>query len=179
MKRMRLSDLTKRSNKYFRKFGKVKYGTSERTSRYIARRTFESLPKRYRQFIEEDKDKYINLLVHNLKYSQAEGGMDFYKAIEEAGRDKYKKIYSTQKRELWNEFRTMESAVYNHFNTYMYRLGYSASKYWFENVKFESIDGTSVHTELELPPKAFGVKYTKLIIDYRYSGGYFIQAYMY
>lgn len=179
MKRMRLSDLAGRSNKYFKKLGKVNYRTSERASRYIAKRSIEALPKKYQKFVEQDKEKYINLLVHNLKYSQAEGGFNFYKAIENVAETSYRKVYSKQKQEIWNEFRTMESAVYNHFNTYMYRLGYSASKYWFENVKFESIDGTSVHTELELPPKAFGVKYTKLVVDYRYSGGYFIQAYMY
>lgn len=178
MRSMRLSDLRKRSNKYFTKLGTISPRTGKRTAEYIARRSYESLPKRIKENVSDfDRERWIKTAAHSLQYS-GDQGMDLYAAIKEAAETTYKKVYSSQKKEVWNQFRVLESAVYNHFNTYMYRLGYSASKYWFENVVFTNRNGSVITATLELPEKMSGIKYTALEILYDYSG-VSLSAYMY
>ena len=176
MRSMRLSELRKRSNKYFKKIGNVSSRTGKRTAEYIAKRSYEALPKRWKEYVSKDDEKrFIKMIAHALPYS-GEKGINIFDAMKQAVREPYKRIYTSQKRELWNNFRVLESAVYNHFNTYMYRLGYSASKYWFENVEFSNKGGSVVTATLYLPQKA-GKSYTVLEMLYDYSGTY-LNAYM-
>ena len=172
---MRLNDLKKRSNRYFTKLGTISSKTGRRTAEYIAKRSYEALPKRIKQYID-DPEQIIKVTA-NLVGQSGEQGVNLYKAIRSYAQSSFNRVYSIQKKELWNEFRVMESAVYNHYNTYMYRLGFSASKYWFENVVFSNKGGSVVTATLELPSKA-GVSYTALEIVYDYSG-VSLQAYMY
>lgn len=177
MRSMRLSDLRKRSNRFFTKLGNVSPKTSKRTAEYIARRSYEALPKYLKKDIDTfDKERWILTSAHSLQYSGKEG-MNIYAAVRRAAEDRYKRIYSVQKQELWNQFRVLESSVYFHFNTYMYRLGYSASKYWYENVVITNKGGSVIKAVLELPSKP-GKSYTALEMLYDYSGTY-LQAYMY
>lgn len=174
MRGMRLSELRKRSNKYFKKIGTISSRTGKRTAEYIAKRSYEALPKRWREYVE-DPGQIIKVLSNTVKQS-GETGVDVYKAMRSYAESRYNRVYSIQKRELWNQFRVLESPVYNHFNTYMYRLGYSASKYWFENVELTNKGGSVVTATLYLPQKA-GKSYTVLEMLYDYSGTY-LNAYM-
>lgn len=176
MRSMRLSDLRKRSNKYFKNIGKLSSRTKQRTAEYVAKRSYEALPTRLKKYVDEPEQ--IIKVTANLVKSSGEDGVDIFQAIKSYAQTRYNDVYSVQKKEVWNQFRVLESAVYNHFNTYMYRLGYSASKYWFENVIFTNRGGSVITATLELPEKMSGIKYTALEILYDYSG-VSLSAYMY
>ena len=72
---------------------------------------------------------------------------------------------------LWRRFKTdaNTSAVYNKFNSYMYRNGYSASRYWFENVELKPMWKSIITASCELPSQTKGVRYDTLEIEYDYS----------
>lgn len=175
MRSMRLSDLRKRSNKYFSKIGVISSRTGKRTAEYIAKRSYESLPKKLKEYIDDPKQTMK--VITNMVSISGDQGVDVYKAIRSYAQNRYNRVYSVQKQELWNQFRVLESSVYFHFNTYMYRLGYSASKYWYENVVITNKGGSVIKAVLELPSKP-GKSYTALEMLYDYSGTY-LQAYMY
>lgn len=177
MKSLRLSDLRKRSNNYFKRIGKVGY-KSKKASQYIAERSYDALSKKLKEYIKEEKQQLIKLASNLVSAASEEDGVDVYQAIKSYALNRYNRVYSPQKKEIWELFKSIETAVYNHYNTYVYRLGYSASKYWFENVKFTNIEGSLVTTKLELPYKAQGTVYKMLEIIYDYSSHYF-EAFMY
>lgn len=176
MKNMQLSKLRKRSLNYFKKIGKVKY-ESKKISDYIANKSYEALSKTLKSYIKEEKEQIIKLASALIATSGDEGA-DVYGAIKQRAKDVYKKIHSDQKIQLWEAFKARESSVYYKYNSYIYRLGYSASRYWYENVTFTNIDGPLVTTELVLPTKTSGTIYNTLEIIYNYSDGY-IEAMMY
>lgn len=176
MRSYSLKYLKTRSTDYFKKIGKVTYKTNK-LSEYITKKSYEALPKRLKKYVEEDKDKILKI-VSNLSKISGEEGVDIYQSIKTYAEFKYNKTYSKQKKEIWELFKKVESSVYNHYNSYVYRLGYSASKYWFENVQFSNLDGSLVTTRLLLPPKAGGTIYNVLEIIYDYSSHYF-EALMY
>ena len=176
MKNMQLSNLRKRKSAYFKKLGDVRF-ESKKISDYISKRSYEALPKRLKEYVKDEKEQLVKI-ISNLISSSGEEGIDVYKAIKSYASNKFDKVYSTQKKEVWESFKAMESSVYYHYNSYIYRLGYSASKYWFENVDFTNIEGSLVTTELELPKKINGVIYNTLEIIHDFSTGY-TEAFMY
>ena len=164
MKNMQLSKLKKRKTNYFKKIGKVTY-ENRKTSDYLAKRSYEALPKRIK-------------IISHLVEASSEEGVDVYQAIKSYASNKFDRVYNTQKKTVWESFKAMESSVYYKYNSYIYRLGYSASKYWFENVEFTNIEGSLVTTQLKLPSKASGVIYDTLEIIHDFSTGY-TEAMMY
>ena len=176
MKNMQLSKLRKRSLNYFKKIGKVKY-ESKKISDYIANKSYEALSKTLKSYIKEEKSQIVKL-VTNLISTSGDEGIDVYQAIKSYASNRYNKTHSMQKSEIWEAFKARESSVYYKYNSYIYRLGYSASRYWFENVTFTNLDGSLVTTELVLPTKTSGTIYNTLEIIYNYSDGY-IEAMMY
>lgn len=174
---MRLSDFKKKSNKYFQNLGNIQ-NTSRKITDYITHKSYEALPKKLKEFLEPDRRQIIKI-TSNLVDVSGEEGIDVYKALKAQAQQRYNRVYTPQKKLIWDQFKKVEKQVYNHYNTYMYRLGYSASKYWFENVEFSSLDKTMVTTILTLPEKLTGeVKYSILEIIYDYSD-FYIEALMY
>ena len=176
MKNTRLSDFKSKKSNYFKSLGKIQF-TSRKEADYIAYRSYEALPKRLKEFLKKDKKQTIQTVAHLVNIS-GEEGIDVYQALKEVAKQRYNRTYSHQKKEVWDIFKKEETSVYNHYNSYVYRLGYSASKYWFENVKFTNLEKSLVTTILELPNKGKGVSYSTLEIVYDYST-HFLQAIMY
>lgn len=177
MKNMQLSKLRKRNTNYFKKIGKVKY-ESKKVSDYIANKSYEALSKTLKKYVEGEKEQLIRM-VSNMIAVSGDEGVDVFKAIKAHAQKTYEQVHSIQKTKLWATFRVRESSVYYKYNSYMYRLGYSASSYWFENVKFEQLEGSLVVATLTLPNKTSGIIYNTLEIIYDYSGDYFMEANMY
>ena len=176
MKNTRLSDFKSKKSSYFKSLGKIQF-SSRKEADYITHRSYEALPKKLKEMIEKDKKQLIKIVSHLVDIS-GEEGVDVYGALMSQAESRYNTLYSPQKKEIWDLFKKEETSVYNHYNSYVYRLGYSASKYWFENVKFSNVEGSLVTTSLELPNKGRGVSYSTLEIIYDYST-HFLQAIMY
>ena len=176
MRNTRLSDFKSKKSSYFKSLGNIQFSSRKETD-YIAYRSYEALPKKLKEFLKEDKRQIIKT-TSNLVNVSGESGLDVYQALKALAENRYSKVYSEQKKEVWDLFKKEETSVYNHYNSYIYRLGYSASKYWFENVKFSNVEGSLVTTSLELPVKMKGTIYTTLEIIYDYST-HFLQAIMY
>ena len=176
MKNMRLSDFKSKKSSYFKSLGNIQF-YSRKEADYITYRSYEALPKKLKEMLKEDKKQTIQTISHLVNIS-GEEGVDVYQALKAVAQQRYNKVYSDQKKEIWDLFKAEETSVYNHYNSYIYRLGYSASKYWFENVKFTNLEKSLVTTILELPNKGKGVSYSILEIVYDYST-HFIEAVMY
>ena len=176
MKNMQLSKLKQRKTNYFKKIGNVTF-ESRKLSDYLAKRTFEALPKRLKEFVKEEKQQLIKNISHLIGVSGDEG-INIYEAMTTYATKRYERTYTNRKQEIWDSFKTMESSVYYKYNSYIYRLGYSASKYWFENVEFTNIEGSLVTARLKLPSKASGVVYDTLEIIHDFSD-FYTEAMMY
>lgn len=179
MRNMRLSDLEKRSNKYFTRLGKLSPNLPIYIAEYIAERSYEALPKYLKRNVEEfDRKRWIQVAAHDLQYSGKQSGMDIYKSIRNAAEGEFRNSHRGTARDIWAEFKSQERPLYNHYNTYVYRLGYSASNYFFDNVNIK-IEEPIVYANLALPSKPGKYSYSQLVLKYNYSGGYFMEAYMY
>ena len=71
--------------------------------------------------------------------------------------------------DYYKRFRNELPDVYAKYNSYMYRQGYSASKYFYDNAKRE-VDGSMVIVTLDLPRNAKTINYNTLTIIVYYSG---------
>ena len=176
MRNTRLSDFKSKKSSYFKSLGNIQF-SSRKEADYITHRSYEALPKKLKKMLEEDKRQLVKIVSHLVDIS-GEEGVDVYGALKSQAESRYNALYSPQKKEIWDLFKKEEASVYNHYNSYIYRLGYSASKYWFENVKFQNVEGSLVTTSLELPVKMKGTIYSTLEIIYDYST-HFLQAIMY
>ena len=152
---------------------------------------YKSIPKRFEdeygetihKELQKDDEHRIIRLVSNMIY--AGENVEPYAQIKSYIRQQYRSGWSGTKRDIWNAFKTDSETrpVYNKFNSYMYRNGYSASKYWFQNVKLER-DRKIIICTCELPDKSQlksfkssyklrnireKVVYDELIIQYNYS----------
>lgn len=176
MKNLPLSKLRKKTNNYFKKLGVIEKGRRKKTTiEYIVQRTYESLPKKVKQFIE-DPEQAVKSLTNLIMagYDQ----IDAYKALTENARYNRKKLRYDTREDLWKEFKSKEPALYAKYNSYMYRQGLSAKWYWWEHVEY-SVDGSYIYSTCELPKRTNGVvQYEILEINYDYSG-YDMEAYLY
>lgn len=186
MKNMQLSKLKKRSDRYFKKLGVVtSEGKSKATIEYIVKRSYEALPKRLKEFVD-NPDKIIKVATNTIIQAGRGGQFSPYKALVEMAKSKQRSSYYGTKMAIFREFRVQEPTLYAKYNSYMFRRGYSSTKYWFDNVGI-TIDGKIARTICELPsldlkpkktagrPRGF---YSALEIQYDLSTSR-ITAYMY
>lgn len=186
MKNMRLSKLKKRSNKYFKNLGVVtSEGKSKKTIEYIVRRSYEALPKRLKEFVE-NPERIIQVATNTIIQAGRGGQFSPYKALMSMAQSKQRTSYYGTKMLIFKEFRVQEPSVYAKYNSYMFRRGFSSVKYWLDNVGL-SIDGKIARTICELPPATLRAPhkagrpqsyYTALEIQYDLSTGD-LTAYMY
>lgn len=166
-----------RLNKRYYQSVKISAGRKKReTIESIVRKSYESLPKKYKTMIE-DPELIINVTT-NLIWADKGIKISPYAAIKSYAQQRGRMQKMGTKYDLWKSFRTdpETSAVYNKFNSYMYRHGYSASNYWFENVELK-IERSVIYATCNLPNTGKGVRYDSLEIEFDYSGGE-ISAYM-
>lgn len=172
MRNMRLSEIRRKKDTYFKKIGILTpRGRRKSSIEYIVARSYEALPKKYKSFIESP-DQIIKVLTNMIVQSGEKGQINPYKALLENAKYKYRSSYAGTKEDIYKRFRQEYSDVYNHYNTYVYRLGFSASNYFYTNVKL-SQEGSIVTATLQLPKKTTGIVYNELYIEMDYSGDYF------
>lgn len=177
MKNTPLSELRKKQNAYFRKIGIVKPGRRKKsTIEYIVERTYEALPKRLKEYID-DKDQIISVITNTIIQSGNAGQMNPYEALKQFAQYRQKKSGDNTKAYIYRRFKEEATSVYNKYNTYVYRLGYSSARYFMENATI-SQEGSLITATLELPPKTSGIAYEELYIEYDFSGQ-FLDAQMY
>lgn len=168
MRNMRLSEIRRKKDTYFRKIGILTpRGRRKSSIEYIVARSYEALPKRFKAVIK-NPDQIIKVLTNMIVQFGEEGKINPYKAFLENARSNY----AGTKEDIYKRFRQEYSDVYNHYNTYVYRLGFSASNYFYTNVKL-SQEGSLVTATLQLPKKTTGIVYNELYIEMDYSGDYF------
>lgn len=176
MKSMRLQDLKKRSDKYFRNLGIITPGRKkEKTIRYIIDRIFDAVPKKVKQYIE-DPEQLKKVLTHTVIVGGKYGKIDPYKAILEFAKHQRKASGDETLDYIWKRFKQENPQTYNHYNTYVYRLGYSAKNWFMENAEI-TVNGSNSTCSVKLPTKTTGMVYYELYIEYDFSGG-ILWAYM-
>lgn len=178
MKNTPLSNLRKKHAAYFRRIGVVQAGRYTRRSRieYIVQRSYDALPKKLKQYID-DPEQAIQVTTNLIMQSGSEGQVNPYEALRQVAVYRQKKSGDNTRAYIWARFRSEQPSVYAKFNSYMYRQGYSASGYWFDNVAL-SQEGSHIEAICELPAKASGVAYFVLEIEYDFSG-HELDAYLY
>lgn len=166
----------KKNRNYYRKLTIRKGRKNKTTIEKLVAKAFYSLTKKEMQMI--DNPEQIIKTVTNLIWADSQLSLSPYQAISAYAKQRGRLNKMGTKMDIWKMFRTdgETRSVYNKFNSYMYRNGYSASKYWFDNVTIK-IDRSVVFAICELPTKTKGVNYSTLEIEYNYSGGE-IYAYM-
>lgn len=168
---MRLSD-----KEYYRNIGVVnreKY--SENDIVKIVRKSYEALPKLDKEFISEPEltiDRIINTILHDPS-AKTNPFLVFTKIAASNRRGDY---YGT-KRDIWEEFKVQRSSIYYKYNSYMYRIGEKATKYYFENADVIQHSGQVWQVILELPMVTNRRKtYSSLAIKYDFSSGNILSA---
>lgn len=147
---MRNLPLYKRSNKYFKELGIVQKGKkSRKTIRYIVQRTYESLPKRISKYME-DPAQQIESLTNMIM--AGEDKINPFKAMTHTAQSTKRAKSMGTREELYREFRAQNPSVYAKYNSYMYRQGYSARNYWFDNMDYV-VDENYIRSFCELPKR--------------------------
>lgn len=178
MKNMRLSNLRKKTNNYYKKIGVVKPdGKRSKTIEYIVERTFESLPKTLKSYIEDDKYQLVKVITNTIIQSGRQGEMNPYEALKQTALYKQKRSGANTKSYIYRIFREEESSLYAKYNSYVYRLGYSSSKYFLDNAEVYQ-KGSIIVAVLDLPEKGNGVIYETLHLEYDFSAQEMLEAYM-
>lgn len=168
MKSIRLSDLKKRKDAYFKNIGIITpKGRTKKQIEYIVNRSYESLSKRAKQYIE-DREQIVNIIT-NAIISGGEGGqMNPYKAMQSYARQRERSQGGGTLRDIYSRFRQEDPSLYSKYNSYIYRLGYSSANYFYENAQLDQ-EGSTIVATLELPKKTQGVVYNELVITFDYS----------
>ena len=171
MKSLRLSDLRKRSNKWFRNYGEVRYSgrTTEKQMRYFIERSFDALPKKYQRYLMPEKERQIEKALRLIMADGEYGHYNAYLALISQAKSSYKAGHGESIDVIYKIFRTMAPSVYAKYNSYIYRLGYSASQYFKENMDYTT-DRNMWDITLDLPYKAQGTVYNQLYIRIAWTG---------
>jgi hypothetical protein len=163
---MRLSD-----KEYYRNIGVVnreKY--SEEDIVKIVRKSYEALPKLDKEFIPNPEltiNSTINTILHDPN-AKTNPFLVFTKIASSNRRGDY---YGT-KRTIWEEFKIQRSSIYYKYNSYMYRIGEKATRYYFDNADVIQHSGQIWEVILELPVVTNRKKvYRELTIKYDFSSG--------
>lgn len=166
---MRLSDLKKRKDAYFKKIGIVTpKGRTKKQIEYIVSRSYESLSKKAKQYIE-DREQIIKVITNAIIAGGEVGQMNPYKAMQSYARQRERHAGGGTARDIFRRFREEDPSLYSKYNSYMYRLGFSSANYFYENVSIDQ-EGSTIVATLELPNKTQGVIYNELVITFDYSG---------
>ena len=186
MKSMRLNNLDINSLKY-RQLIKIKNkkffkdtgiitpkGRTENTIRYIVTKAYENLPKNLKDFSKGWKDSTIKYTTLSIMNSGEDGEIEPYKAMLKAISDTYSNSWEGTKRDIYKQFKDQYPSLYSKYNTYVYRLGYSSAKYFYDNVDIEKRTGSIYTLKVKLPFKLQKndrtIIYDELVIIYNYSG---------
>lgn len=171
MKSLRLRDLKKRSNKWFRNYGdiKVEKRYSEKQLEYFVRRTWESLPKNFREVLASEKERQIKKTVKALIADRDYAKWNVYESLMEQGKSAYRRSHRDSIDIIYRSFREESPSVYSKYNSYVYRLGYSSAHYFRENMDY-IINGSRWEIWVDLPLKMSGTIYKQLLITYNWSG---------
>lgn len=170
MKNLRLSDLKNKSNKWFRDYGVIhpKNNTSLEALRYMAKRSFEALPPKLRKYLEDEKARIIDTTAHAVLVDGENGQWDMYESMLARAKDEYKTSGDQTAEFIYKEFRLQEPALYSKYNSYVYRLGQSASKWFISHFNYTS-QCYYLYAEIELPIKTKGKTYSVLEITFRWD----------
>lgn len=165
----------------------------------LASRIYQSIPKRfedeygqtiYKEIPEDDEYRIVRLISNMISAGEE---VEPYAQIKSYIRQQYRGSWAGTKRDIFKYFKThlQTRPIYNKFNSYMYRNGYSAVRYWLDNVKVEKVKDV-IYCHCELPSlgklRALSnrsrrwkekVRYESLEIEYNYSSdqivAYFTQ----
>lgn len=170
MRNMRLSELRKKSNKYFRNI-RLNNKSSKRLVEYTIRRAYDSLPSYAKKLLETDKEKYIANAINTSLQSDKEYSP--YRALRSVAQSLSGK--TSQALIVFRRFRELEPSIYAKYNSYMFRNGYSASQQFYGNSRWNS-KGSRVYIITELPERSKGVHYNYLLIEYDFSGPSYLKA---
>lgn len=180
MKSTPLNKLKKKPKKYFRNLGILKKGRRKKsTIRLIVEKSYEALPREFRKASAGKKTEFIEIMTNRIWYDVG-GEYNVYKALEQATKHEYLHGWGGTLDEVYKRFRTELPSQYAKYYSYVYRLGYSPAKWFFENGS-PSLSGSVITVVVELPIKTQGQVYQYLEVRYDKSSGspFGIEAIMY
>lgn len=152
-----------------KRFTQGRLTLEEDNIRKIVERAYNTLPKSLKAY-ESNKTARINTAIHTIIASGTMGSFKPKTAFRQSLEAERKMTGYGTKKLLYTEFRTgMFSNVYNAYNTYVYRLGFSSAKYFFDNAEI-SQSGSIIEATVKLPPKTKGTTYDILYLEYNFSG---------
>lgn len=167
-----------------RKKGRVYYTNLEITRGRKSKKTIEKLLKEARKYLKKKYQPYIDEAMIKRFTNQIWVDTDVkFKVVERLQNYAEQQRYhaaAKRKEDIYRQFRTdpRTKPVYDKFNSYMYRNGYSARNYWFNNVML-SWEENFVFATCELPALSKGIHYDVLEIDQQLTGGSEFEAYLY
>lgn len=168
MKNTPLSDIRRKKANYFRSLGVVHPGRRRpSTIEYIVRRSFEALPKSLKEYIP-DVEQTIQVITNTIIVSGEMGQMQPYDAMRRMAESYRSMEGHTTLAYIYARFRE-DSSLYGRYNSYMYRQGFSASRYFIQNATMTQ-QGSRAVVVCELPFNSGRIQYTELLILYDWSG---------
>jgi len=180
MKSTPLNKLKKKPKKYFRNLGILKKGRRKKsTIRLIVEKSYEALPREYRKAAAGKKTEFIEIMTNRIWYDIG-GEYNVYEALREATKHEYLHGWGGTLDELYRRFRTELPSQFAKYYSYVYRLGYSPAK-WFYNNGSPSLSGSVVSVTVELPIKTQGqvYQYLEIVADMSKGNPDAIHANMY
>lgn len=180
MKSTPLYKLKKKPKKFFRNLGIVKKGRRKKTTiRLIVEKSYEALPREFKKASKNEKTILIENLVNRIWYDVG-GEYNVYEALKEVTKHTYLHGWGGTLDEVYKRFRTELPSQYAKYYSYVYRLGYSPAKWFFEHGS-PSLSGSVITVAVELPIKTQGQVYQYLEVRYDKSSGspFGIEAIMY
>ena len=171
-----IKELRRKNLSYYRKPKVVTPGRRKRsTIRYIVERSYDALPKKLKQYIEDAQDT-IERLTQRIMGEGEAGKFEPYNALRQMAEYKERTEYGGTYGIVLAAFKEQEQGIWNHYNTYVYRLGYSATKLWYAgDLKQEK---SEVTITVSLPDKASGIIYSQLVVSFDFSGQVITEATM-
>lgn len=135
---------------------------------------YSQLPKWAKEVLDADKEIAIKSITHTIKNKyninpDTKKRQSARQIFISSARSIARNLGIGTKKDIYTKFRNMEPAIYAKFNSYMYRNGFSASQYFYDNVKFKK-DKNYITATLILPKAKSGrLSYSELEINYNYS----------
>lgn len=172
---MRSSRRRKKGRGYYTKLEIQRGRKKKSTIEQLVQNAAKYLPKNLQEYIDPAVIKSLS----NQIWVDTYQSFNAYSKLKSYAESRYRQSWARTKNELYTRFRTdpETSSIYNKYNSYMYRNGHSAKRYWFDNVELK-IDGSWVISTCELPKLSKGVHYDQLEISFNYSN-HEIEAYLY
>lgn len=170
--------LKKKRNKYFRELGVVKKGRkSRKTIEYIVERSYEALPKKYKDFVDEPEHT-IKIITNIILMEGDNVKMNPYQALLSTATTHRRHAGQGTRDLVYKRFKDEATDVYNKYNTYVYRLGYSSRNWFYDNFELSQETDSRAVVTIELPFKAKGLVYEILSIYFDWSDVTYFEAEM-